>query len=88
MSLSPREVAQVRKILKIAQALLASADGKGRDKAAPKNKTAKEGTRRRRSGKELVAFQKMLKAERKRGVPVADMARKHGISSAYIYMLK
>jgi hypothetical protein len=29
----------------------------------------------------------MLKAQRSKGVPVADLARRHGISSAYIYML-
>jgi hypothetical protein len=41
----------------------------------------------RRSGKDLAAFRKMLIAERKKGVPVADLARKHNISSAYIYQL-
>jgi hypothetical protein len=46
------------------------------------------GARRRRSGKELVAFKKLLKSERRRGVPVAELARQHGISSAYIYMIK
>jgi DNA-binding IscR family transcriptional regulator len=29
----------------------------------------------------------MLIAERKRGVPVAELAEKHGISAAYIYQL-
>jgi hypothetical protein len=29
----------------------------------------------------------MLVAERKRGVPVAELAAKHGISAAYIYQL-
>jgi DNA-binding IscR family transcriptional regulator len=29
----------------------------------------------------------MLIAERKKGVPVAELARKHNISSAYIYQL-
>jgi hypothetical protein len=43
--------------------------------------------RLRRSGQELKQFRKMLKAQRKKGVPVADLARKHGVSSAYIYML-
>ena len=31
---------------------------------------------------------KLLKAERKAGVPVAELAEKHGISTAYIYMLR
>ena len=44
-------------------------------------------TRKRRTGRELAQFRKMLKAERKKGIPVAEMARKHGISTAYIYLL-
>jgi len=44
-------------------------------------------TRIRRTGKELVQFRRMLKGERKKGVPVAELARKNGIRSAYIYML-
>lgn len=43
--------------------------------------------RKRRSKKEAVALKKLLKAERKAGVPVAELAKKHGISTAYIYML-
>ena len=42
----------------------------------------------RRSKKEAIALKKLLKAERKAGVPVAELAEKHGISTAYIYMLK
>ena len=52
----------------------------GNGKSAP--------TRTRRSKKEIVALKKLLKAERKAGVPVAELAAKHGVSSAYIYMLK
>jgi hypothetical protein len=29
----------------------------------------------------------MLKAERKKGIPVAELARKHRVSTAYIYTL-
>jgi DNA-binding IscR family transcriptional regulator len=29
----------------------------------------------------------MLKAERKKGVPVAELAKQHGISTVYIYKL-
>jgi len=36
---------------------------------------------------EAIALKKLLKAERKAGVPVAELAKKHGISTAYIYML-
>ena len=45
-------------------------------------------TRTRRSKKEAIALKKLLKAERKAGVPVAELAEKHGISTAYNYMLR
>ncbi|MDB5649486.1 MAG: hypothetical protein JWL62_1006 [Hyphomicrobiales bacterium] len=88
MSLSAREIAQLRQIITLAEKLLAKADvpakkaGKATAKAAPKAST---GTRR--TGKELAAFRKMLKAERKQGLPVADIAQKHGVSLSYIYQL-
>jgi len=41
----------------------------------------------RRTGKELAQFREMLKAQKRNGVPAAELARMHGISSAYIYML-
>ena len=59
--------------------------------AAPATeKAAKKGSnvRTRRSGKELAAFRKMLKAERKRGVSATELAEQHGVSKAYIYTLK
>ena len=45
-------------------------------------------TRTRRSKKEVIALKKLLKAERKAGVPVAELAAKHGVSKAYVYMVK
>ena len=36
---------------------------------------------------ELIQFRKMLKGERRKGIPVVALARKHGISPAYIYLL-
>jgi hypothetical protein len=45
-------------------------------------------TRKRRSKKETIALKKLLKAERKKGVSVAELAEQHGVSTAYIYMLK
>lgn len=44
--------------------------------------------RKRRTKKEAAALKKLLKTERKAGVPVAELAKKHGISPAYIYMLQ
>ena len=79
MNLTNQQIRKLESIIAAAQAVLAeakSARGKG---LKPK--------RIRRSGKELAAFRKMLVAERKKGVPVAELARKHNISSAYIYQL-
>jgi hypothetical protein len=94
MSLTPREIKYLRTFVSIAQKLLASVDGGSANvaktskpgKAARSNKpTDRTGTRR--SGKELAEFRKLLKAERRRGVPVAELAKKHGISTAYIYQI-
>lgn len=91
-------LAQLKKIIELAeQALKAvqselnvskgSANGKAAKKsAAPTKKSG--GKRVRRSGAELVAFRKMLKAERSKGVPVAELAKKHNVSAVYIYTLK
>jgi hypothetical protein len=85
MQLTAADAAQLRKIISIAQTLLEKAG----DKEAKGGRAAvsSDATRIRRSGRELSAFRKMLKAERKAGVPVADLAKKHGISPSYIYQL-
>ena len=85
MSLSKREISQLKKLVALAQGLIDKAE------AAPaeqKTATPSATKRIRRTGKELAAFKKMLKAERKRGVPATKLAEQHGVSKAYIYMLK
>jgi hypothetical protein len=84
MQLNAADAAQLKKIISIAQTLLEKSGEKG--VKGPRSAGASS-TRIRRSGKELSAFRKMLKAERKAGVPVADLAKKHGISPSYIYQL-
>jgi hypothetical protein len=79
MSLTKKEVAQLRKIVSLAEALLANA-GK-----TPAVKSA--GVGRRRSGKELENFRKMLKQERKSGASVTALAKKHGVTPSYIYQI-
>ena len=91
MSLTARELSKLKQIVKLASDLIARAE------AAPpvakssspvaKSKKQSDNKRIRRTGKELAAFRKLLKAERKRGVSVADLAQEHGISTAYIYSL-
>jgi hypothetical protein len=84
MALSSNELTKLRRIISLAEKLIATSS---KSTPAPANGHTKSAKRVRRSGKELARFRKMLKGERKRGVTVADLARKHGISTAYIYTL-
>lgn len=82
MFLSKREIQQLQKFVELTQEILERAKNSEGEKGV-----RVKSSRIRRSGKELVAFRKALKAERKAGVAVAEIARKHGISPAYIYQL-
>jgi hypothetical protein len=85
------QITKLKTLLRLAQELLSEAEASGGRRvatnAAAKGKAASATKRVRRSGKELIAFRKMLKAERKKGVPVEELARKHGISTTYIYTM-
>ncbi len=86
MSLTAKEMTELKKIVARANELINKA--KGGEKATAKTSARRTiASARRRTGKELEAFRKMLKAERKAGVPVAQLAKKHGISPAYIYQM-
>ena len=82
MVLTNKEIAKLNRIMKLAEQLVQGS--KVRSKAQRSNGKK---TRIRRTGRELIQFRKMLKAERRKGIPVAALARKHGISRAYIYLL-
>ena len=84
MSLSARELSKLQQIVKIASDLISRAET-----TPPVTESTKKSAdkRIRRTGKDLAAFRKMLKAERKRGVAVSELAQQHGISTAYIYSL-
>ena len=82
MPLNKHDLSKLKKIIALAEKLMASSAEK-----TAKPKSATKTRRIRRSGKELVAFRKMLKAERKKGASVADLANTHGVSTAYIYSL-
>ena len=87
MALTTQEISKLNRIIKLAEKLIDNGSNglaKGRN---GKPQRAKSSSRIRRTGRELVQFRKMLKAERKKGIPVAEMARKHGISTTYIYLL-
>jgi hypothetical protein len=86
MSLTAKEVAELKKIVARANELIAKANGKEMTKVKSSARRS-VAVKNRRSGKELESFKKMLKAERKAGVPVAQIAKKHGITPAYIYQM-
>lgn len=86
MSLTKRDLTQLHRIISTAQDLLARhADAKSNGMNGKSH--AQSAKRVRRTGNELVRFRKMLQAQRRKGVSVAELAREHGVSSAYIYML-
>jgi hypothetical protein len=87
MSLSPKEIAELRKILSIAEKLLAKATPSKGGRARAVRASAESRPSVRRKGKELVAFRKAIVAERKRGVPVVEIAHKHGVTPNYIYQI-
>jgi hypothetical protein len=78
MSLDSTDLVQLKAVVGALQKIIA-ANGKKAEGGKSK--------RLRRSGKELSAFRKMLRTERKKGVAVATLARRHGISTTYIYQL-
>jgi len=84
MSLTTKEIAQLRKIIALSEGLIANA-GKATASKSSGGKTAANG--RRRSGKELETFRKMLKQERKSGASVSALAKKHGVTPSYIYQI-
>ena len=87
MALTTQDISKLNRIIVLAEKLVEKGSNglaKGRN---GKQQRANGSTRKRRTGRELAQFRKMLKAERKKGIPVAEMARKHGISTAYIYLL-
>lgn len=89
MPLSAKEISKLRRIVELLEKLIAeSAPRRQRGRPASTGRSKHPNKKRiRRTGKELVRFRKMLKTERQKGFSVAELARKHNISSAYIYLL-
>jgi len=82
MRLSKHDISKLKRIIALAEKMISSSA------KSPPSTNASDGSRRvRRTGRELVTFRRMLKAERKKGASVAALAKKHGISTAYIYTL-
>jgi len=90
MALTAREIAQLRRIIAISERLF-SINNKSKQRRpalTSHNGASRLATKRtRRTGKDLVEFRSALKAELKKGRPVAQIAKRHGVSTSYIYRL-
>lgn len=88
MSLSAKEITQLKKLISIVEQLIKQSSAAEASASTKKSSRTSGAVKRvRRSGKELVAFRKMLIAERKKGITAAELSRTHGVSQAYIYQL-
>lgn len=90
--LSKRQRSQLDKIIKQVEKIISQADAaEARSRKIGRQshlKSRGKSTRIRRSRTESNKMKREIKAARKRGVKVADLATKYGVSSAYIYMMK
>lgn len=90
MSLTKRQIGKLNKIVTMAQELLASAGEPSakstRGKAPKSGRNGK--IRRRRSSAEAERMRADILAKRAKGVSAASLAKKYGVSTAYIYMIK
>jgi hypothetical protein len=84
MSLTTKEITELKKIVARANELIAKANARETVKTSARRSTP---VRTRRTGKDLLAFRRMLKAERKAGVPVAQIAKKQGVTPSYVYQI-
>lgn len=91
MPLDAREIARLRRIIALSEKLIASSPRRKRGRPSLSkndNGSLKPTNKRiRRTGRDLIEFRKILRKQRRSGVPVAQIAKKHGISTAYIYQL-
>jgi hypothetical protein len=82
MSLVTQQLAKLDRIIALLEELVHER------KASPaRSSNGAVQKRKYRTGKELLEFRRLLQAERKMGVPVKVLAQRHGVSSAYIYLL-
>jgi transposase-like protein len=75
--LSKKQIRSLEKVISIATELLNS----------PEAIAVASSNRKRRSGKDLVEFRKKLIEARTKGASVAELAKEHGVSPAYVYQL-
>lgn len=88
--LTTQDIGKLRRVIAIVEKLITKSKTAkpGRPSNGRAARSTNGGKRIRRTGNELVAFRKTIKAERRKGVSVDALARKHGVSAAYIYMIR
>lgn len=93
--LNKRQRSQLRKIVDQVDKIIAQADAaETRQRKASSLDSSKKGTRRRaiqrvrRNKEDANRMKREIKAARKKGQKVTDLAIKYGVSPAYIYMMK
>ena len=87
MVLYSKDIAKLRRIIGLAEALIDEVPKPQRGRPPLSTGFKKPLKRVRRTGKELAEFRKMLSAERKKGLSASELARKYGISTTYVYLL-
>jgi hypothetical protein len=85
LPLDTKTIKELKRLVATAERLI-NASYKSNGKSADVT-TKRKKKRTRRTGKDLIQFRKMLNAERKKGISVAALAQKYGVSTAYIYQL-
>jgi hypothetical protein len=85
LALDTQTIKELKRLIATAERLISANSRSNVKSAAATTKRTKKRTRR--TGKDLIQFRKMLKTERSKGISVAALARKHSISTAYIYQL-
>jgi hypothetical protein len=89
MSLTKRQIGKLNKIVDMAQSLLEGAR-QGLPKAASSisGKRSSGRSRKRRSSADAEKMRSDILAKRAKGISAAVLAKKYGVSTAYVYMIK
>lgn len=85
MTLSERQLSQLNKAIALVQDVLSAAKAEAK-KPAKAQKT--KGRRYRRTAEDAAKLRKEVQVARKKGVPASLLAKKYGVSNAYIYMIE
>ncbi|MFO1122050.1 MAG: hypothetical protein U1F47_07010 [Hyphomicrobiales bacterium] len=85
--MTKRQIAKLKKLVSMAQDLLASAEA---NPTLPASQARRSGrpVRHRRTAAEAEKMRNDILAKRAKGVSALSLAKKYNVSTAYIYMIK